>query len=316
MIAHAASLRRVRFLACCRRLWQLEPGLALLWRNFNVEVCSEAAAQALLPWVHVRRARLESVWLQLIAEEAASSDDEDDSSDEEEVLETDGNQTLYVAALLGGAPVKELIVNLRAGEFMLGGWLVAAAPQLRALDVSCPGGITVQRSFSLLTGLTRLRLLGGGDDDFLEIKPGSLPPGLREVILRYPPPTLLEDSLAAAAAGLETCKLCLLDGDFSWAVLPRFAKLTFLHIRCADLDAAPAELAALIGLQALGICDASLQGTAALAPVAALTRLTRLGIKKVGVEGLVVPEGVLRLPLLKVRWRFMHYLGSVCHALA
>ena len=281
----AASPRRVRFLACCRRLWRLEPGMASVWRDFKVEVRSEAAAQALLRWVHARRHRLWRVEL---------------STEDLEEGEVDGNQALYVASLLGGAPVEELWLTPLAGSFQLGSWLTAAAPQLRELEIECGGSIAVRPSFSLLTGLTCLKLLGKGGS--LEMAPGCLPPSLREALLVPAPPTLLEGSLTAAAPSLKSCSLWAMGGDFSWAVLPRFTALTRLSLGSADLDAAPAELAALTGLQELRIFTSPLRDAAALAPLAALTRLTRLEFDGTNVGArLVVPEGVLRLPRLKVR---------------
>ena len=281
----------MRLLACCRRLWRLEPGLAWVWRDFQVRPASEAAAQALLRWVPARRHRLRRVELDLHW-----------MRDEGEVH---GNQTLYVAALLGGAPLEQLRVELRTGEFELGGWLAAVAPQLRALDVYSPRSIAVRPSFSLLTSLTCLKLSGGANG--LDMASGCLPHGLREVELVSAPPTVLEGCLAAAAASLESCRLWAMSDEFSFAVLPRFTALTTLELRCVGLDAAPAELAALTGLQELRILGNQLRSAAELAPVAVLTRLTRLELSGSGASaGLELPEWVLRLPRLKVRRCFVH----------
>ena len=217
----------MRFLACCRRLWRLEPSLASVWHSFDVEVRSEAAAQALLRWVHARRHRLRKVELSI--------------AETEEGEEVDGNQTLYVASLLGGAPVEELRVELLSGEFELSSWLAAAAPYLRALGVYCEGSIAVRPSFSLLTSLTQLSLNGEGGGT--EMPPGCLPPSLRAVDLFAPPAALLEGSLAAAAPSLESCRLSWLGADFSLSPLPRFTALTLLEIQSYNWDVAPAELA-------------------------------------------------------------------------
>ena len=234
--------------------------------------------------------------------------DEWDEEDEEWTSQRDHSP--YLSALLGGwAPLQELRLYAELGTLPLGPWLTGLS-QLRVLDVDGFIDIAIDRSLARLTALTRLSVRTDWD---LGMAAGCLPASLKWVRLTRPPPGVLADSLAAAAGGLESLAVFASGGiGFSWAALSRFGALTSLSIDSSCLRALPAELTALTRLQQLKVEWSPLGSPDALAPAAALTSLTRLEILRTeAAEGLLaVPEGVLRLPKLKVRGTHCGPLGG------
>lgn len=219
------------------------------------------------------------------------------------VGEIDGSSLeLFVAALLGGAPVESLDI-IAESRFRLGGWLAGVAPQLHEVLVCGEGTLTVQPSLVQLGGLRRLEVVTC-EGLHVEI-PGSLPAGLQHFKVYNPAVNLLSTALAAAASTLECLELHLLhtfDQDF--AALPKFAALTRLVLESFDVHALPPELSALVGLRELELCIEPLDHPAAFEPLTALCQLSSLCVGYgdfLFKRTIAIPAWLLQLPALKVR---------------